>query len=298
MAYLAIDVGGTKLAAGVVDADGTIVHRDRVPTPRRDPWRGLVTLVDRVQASSPVPLVACGVGCAGPMTPGGEEVSPLNIPTWQDFPLRRLLAEHTGLPTFVDGDAKALALGEGWCGAAVGERHYLAMVVSTGIGAGIVVDGALLHGRLGNAGHLGHTVVEPDGEPCPGCGGRGCLEAYAGGLAVERLTGTPPSHANQATITRCGMLVGRALSSACAALGIRLALVSGSVALGWKKPFFAAAQAVLDERRTWWGSRPAVVRPAGLGEQGPLVGAAAVARAAEHATVAGSGQRPAPPAAG
>ena len=93
-------------------------------------------------------------------------------------------AAETGLPVAVDNDAKALALGEGWLGAARGVDNYLAMVVSTGIGGGIVLDGQLLDGAHGNAGHIGHVVVEPDGRPCP-CGGRGCLEAEASGL-VDR----------------------------------------------------------------------------------------------------------------
>ena len=100
------------------------------------------------------------------MTSGGEEVSPLNIPQWRSFPLRTRLAERLGMPVVVDNDAKAFALAEGRLGAAVGTSDYIAMVVSTGVGAGIVVDGRLLHGRLGNAGHIGHVVVESDGPPC------------------------------------------------------------------------------------------------------------------------------------
>ena len=115
-------------------------------------------------------LVVCGAGCGGPMSAGGDEVSPLNIEAWRGFPLRARRAELTGLATFVDNDAKALALGEGWIGAAAGCADFLAMVVSTGVGGGIVLNGRLLDGRLGNAGHIGHVVVEPSGRACP-CGG-------------------------------------------------------------------------------------------------------------------------------
>ena len=118
------------------------------------------------------------------MTAGGEEVSPLNIPAWRRFPLRARLAQSTGLPTFVDNDAKALALGEGWRGAAVGETDFIVITVSTGVGGGIVLGGQVLDGAGGNAGHIGHVVVEPDGRPCR-CGGRGCLEAEASGLATD-----------------------------------------------------------------------------------------------------------------
>ena len=135
--------------------------------------------------------VAVGVGCGGPMLPGGETVSPLNIPGWRGFPLRDRLAALTGLPVWVDNDAKALALGEGWVGAAAGERDYLAMVVSTGVGGGIVLDGRLLHGASGNAGHIGHVIVVEDGGRRCACGASGCLEAEASGLSIEAITGQP-----------------------------------------------------------------------------------------------------------
>ena len=158
-------------------------------------WRALAAEVTAVLGGpGPESPSVCGVGCGGPMTPSGEEVSPLNIPAWQGFPLRSRLAELTGLPTHVDNDAKALALAEGWRGAAAGVPDYLAMVVSTGVGGGIVLDGRLLDGRLGNAGHIGHVIVEPDGRPCA-CGGRGCLEAEASGTAIAEVTGRPAAEA-------------------------------------------------------------------------------------------------------
>ena len=139
----------------------------------------------------------------------GDAVSPLNIPAWRGFPLRSRLAAMTGLPTFVDNDAKALALGEGWLGAATGCRDYVAVVVSTGVGGGIVLDGRLLGGRLGNAGHIGHVIVEPEGCACS-CGARGCLEAEASGTAIEKRTGRPARHASDEVVERTARLVGRA----------------------------------------------------------------------------------------
>ncbi len=122
------------------------------------------------------------------------------------------------------------------------------MVVSTGVGGGIVVDGRLLDGATGNAGHIGHVIVEPDGRLCA-CGGRGCLEAEISGPSIEARTGQPPEIASSETIERSGVLLGRALSSVMPLLDLRLATVAGSVALGFGAPFFAAAQAELDERR-------------------------------------------------
>src|SRR5581483_7023047 len=120
-----------------------------------------------------------------------ELVSPLNIAGWRDFPLRAQLTSFTGLDTFVDNDAKALALGEGWIGAAKGHDNYMGMVVSTGVGGGIVLGGRLLDGASGNAGHVGHVIVEPEGRACV-CGGQGCLEAEASGTALAAILGGPP----------------------------------------------------------------------------------------------------------
>jgi len=274
---LAVDVGGTKMAAGLVTAEGDLVASATSPTPREADGEGLfsvvLALVDSVGGDGEV--VVCGVGCGGPMTPGGEQVSPLNIRGWRGFPLRARLASATGLPTFVDNDAKALALGEGWRGAAAGVDNFIAMVVSTGVGGGIVVDGRLLDGESGNAGHVGHVIVEPEGRVCA-CGGRGCLEAEASGPAIAAISGRPAAEADAVTVARTGTLVGRAVASVANLLDLRLAVVGGSVALGFGDPFFAAAQAEVDARARLDFSAGARIVPVGLGSDGPLIGAAAV----------------------
>lgn len=286
---LAVDIGGTKLACGLVDRVGTVHVAERVPTPRtadaEELFAALEGLLRRVMAvgsggagrpsGGRTPVVVCGVGCGGPMSPGGEEVSPLNIPAWRDFPLRGRLAESTGVPCAVDNDAKALAVGEGWQGAARGVRDFLAMVVSTGVGGGIVLDGRLLQGAGGNAGHIGHVVVEPDGREC-GCGARGCLEAEASGLAIAARTGRPPEEAPAEVVARTGRLVGRAVASVANLLDLQLAVVAGSVALGFGQPFFAAARSEIEARARLSYARATRIVPAGLGPDGPLVGAAAV----------------------
>ena len=281
---LAVDIGGTKMAAGLVGLDGSLVERamrptraSRGPDDAEDLWNDLAGLVEGVvgRVGTGDRLVVCGSGCGGPMSPGGAEVSPLNIAGWRGFPLRGRLAGLTGLPTFVDNDAKALALGEGWVGAAVGYADYMALVVSTGIGGGIVLDGRLLNGRLGNAGHIGHVVVVADGRVCS-CGSRGCLEAEASGTALEALTGEPARVAPPEWIERTGTLVGRALATAVVLLDLSLAVVSGSVALGFGEPFFRAAQAEMDVLCRIEFARGARVVPGGLGDRGPLVGAARV----------------------
>ncbi len=287
---LALDVGGTKVAAGAVDADGRLLARATRPTPPGD--AGEAVLAALLAAAAEVRAgdeVACGVGSGGPMTPGGEQVSPLNIPGWRDFPLRARLVDALGLPVHIDNDAKALALGEGWRGAARGERAFIAMVVSTGVGGGIVLDGRLLDGAAGNAGHIGHVIVEPDGRACA-CGSHGCLEAEASGTAIAARTGAAAEHAPLAERQRAGRLVGRAVASTAALLDLRLAVVAGSVALGYGADFFSAAQQELDRSARISFARGATIRPAGLGAEGPLVGAAAVAwHALGHAILGSDG---------
>jgi glucokinase len=274
---LGVDIGGTKVAAGVVAADGRLLRRAIRPTPA-DGEAGvlLAAVLDAVAEVRSDAEVACGVGCGGPMALGGELVSPLNIPAWRDFPLRTRLADALALPVHIDNDAKALAMGEGWVGAASGERSFIAMVVSTGIGGGIVLDGRLLDGDSGNAGHIGHVIVEPDGRTCA-CGALGCLEAEASGTAIAARTGRPAIEASMEERQRVGRLVGRAVGSVANLLDLRLAVVAGSVALGYGDTFFVAAQAELDRTARLAFSAGARIVPAGLGDEGPLVGAAAVA---------------------
>jgi glucokinase len=278
-----VDIGGTKMAAALVNGNGVILVGAHTPTPASDDaevvFDALVGLIDRVGSKAVESPVVCGVGCGGPMRAGGEAVSPLNIRAWRDFPLRHRLTAETGLPVAVDNDAKALALGEGWLGAAQGIGNYLAMVVSTGIGGGIVLGHRLLDGADGNAGHVGHVVVEPDGRTCV-CGGRGCLEAEASGLSIAAVTGRPASAAPDEVRRRAGTLVGRAVASVANLLDLELAVVAGSVALGFGRVFFDAAQAEIGLRARLEFSRATRIIPAGLGVDGPLIGAAAVGRRA------------------
>jgi glucokinase len=279
---LAVDVGGTKIAAGVVDAEGRLLRSASAATPRgEDPeevFAALTAAVAQVAPDGPAAagVQAVGVGSAGPMTAGGATVSPLNIPGWRGFPLLPRVTAAYGLPVVVDGDAKALAVGEGWRGAAAGTADFLAMVVSTGVGGGLVVDGRLLDGAAGNAGHVGHVIVVPDGARC-GCGGRGCLEAEISGTALARRLGAPAAGASPEEIARAGRLLGLGLASVVNLLDLSLVLVGGSVALGFGTPFFAAANASLHEQSQLGYTRDCTVAPVGLGADGPLVGAAGLA---------------------
>ena len=275
--YLAIDIGGTKLAVGVVSTSGELLSRTQTQTPATDVWGALKKLIDAQMQQSNVRLEACGVGCGGPMTLGGESVSPLNIPDWRGFGLLSAVERATGLKTYIANDAQALVLGEVWCGSAVGISDVIGMVVSTGVGGGIVSSNKLVTGHLGNAGHIGHVIVEPNGRLCE-CGAYGCLEAHVSGRSIEAMTGKPSEHATTEVKIESGKLVGRALVSVGALMDLQLCVIGGSVALGFGDPFFRAVQHELDRSARLEFIRGMKVLPVGLGDAAPLIGAASLAR--------------------
>jgi glucokinase len=273
---LALDIGATKVEAAIVDVDGTLRSRSRINDADHhdDLITAVIDLARRVTAEGPVDVV--GVGCAGPMSHGGETVSPLNIPEWREFPLRRTLRDALGLDVFVDGDARALALAEGAYGGARDDTSYLSMVVSTGIGGGLVIDGELLDGESGNAGHIGHLNVVPNGNLCS-CGAFGCLEAEASGWAIEALTGRSPADADAATRVRTADLVGRAVGTLASVLDFDRCYIAGSVALGFGDEFFDVANKSARAMARLPYSEHLEISRSELGGDGPLLGAALVA---------------------
>jgi glucokinase len=183
--FLVLDIGGTKIAAGLVDADGRLQYETRQPTPHSDDpeqvWAAAQQAIADTLAAADGTVDGVGISSAGPIHLPGGTVSPVNIPAWRDFPIReRVELAVPGVPVRLAGDGLCMALGEHWRGAGQGAPFLLGMVVSTGIGGGLVLDGAPYHGRTGNAGHVGHVIVDPDGPPCV-CGARGCVEAIASG---------------------------------------------------------------------------------------------------------------------
>jgi glucokinase len=180
---LALDIGGTKIAAGLVDGDGALVHHAKLPTPDGDSeavWAVVDTLVTEALAAARGRVRGVGISSAGPIDLPAGTVSPINITAWQDFPVVERVSTLTGAAVRLGGDGLCMTLGERWRGAGRGAQFLLGMVVSTGVGGGLVLDGVPYDGRTGNAGHVGHVVVEPDGRSCT-CGGHGCVETIAAG---------------------------------------------------------------------------------------------------------------------
>jgi glucokinase len=193
MEVLGVDIGGTKLAAGVVNVEGRILTRAEVPTravegPKRVLDR-IVQLAEKVLArteTSHVPVRRIGIGCAGPVDrKAGLILDPPNLPGWTQVPLVEHFEQALGLPVVLENDANAAALGEFRYGAGKGAQSLVYLTVSTGIGGGIILDGKIWHGLKDAAGEIGHMTLLPDGPLC-GCGSRGCLEALASGPSIVR----------------------------------------------------------------------------------------------------------------
>lgn len=282
-AVLAVDIGATRFQTGLVTARGELLDRSAGPIePDVGPesqYTALATLVTEMMARAEerhdVRIVGVGVSCGGAANRGLDSVTPSGISSWRDFPLRPRLEELTELACFGDLDARALALAEGWLGAAQGQPNFCAITVSAGIAAGIVLNGDLLEGESGYAGQVGHVIVEPGGRRCL-CGTQGCLEAEASGQAIDAITGRPATEPSYQTMQRTGRLVGRAAGILCNVLDLSLVVVGGSIALGFGSTFLHAAQVTLDDHARLPYSRGARIIGSRLGDHGPLVGAGAV----------------------
>jgi len=230
--YAAIDVGGTKIAAALVDAGGTLLTRAELPTPPKGSGGAKVmatvgALVDTLAEDVRWAAVAgVGIGSAGPVDPARGTVSPVNIPGWRDFPIVdqvKGLKPIGGLEVVLVGDGSAMAAGEHWRGAARGYDNALCLVVSTGVGAGLILDGVLRTGPSGNAGHLGHISVDVEGEDCP-CGSRGCLETFASGTSIARWAVQNGWRMRSDNVVETNFRATRAAAGASAATGTALDL--------------------------------------------------------------------------
>jgi glucokinase len=280
---LAVDIGDMRFAAGLMTMKGELLDRAEVDIEESrnaeslfESLVGIVqTQLERARTHHNARPVVVGVGSVGPIRPDVAAVSPTAISAWRSFPLRSRLAAVTGLTVYGDLGARALALAEGWLGAAQGRQNFLTVVVAHSVDGGIVINGQLLDGAGGNAGHIGHIIVEPNGRRCP-CGSRGCLEAEASGPAIESITGRKPSEPTYEIMQRTGRLVGRAVATTCNLLDLDLAVVGGSVALGFGATFFNSAQGAIDEHSQLSFSKGTRITPARLGERGPIIGAGAV----------------------
>lgn len=196
--FLGLDIGGTKLAAGVVGDGGRLLSREVIPARTEEGPETmiarLVAMGRRVVAASDVPptaIAATGVSCGGPLDiRTGIVREPTNLPGWIDVPLVARLTDGFadllgGRPVYLENDANAAAMAEHRYGAGRGVRNLVYLTISTGIGGGAIVDDRIVEGESGNAAEIGHMSLSHDGWECP-CGSRGCLEAFASGTNIAR----------------------------------------------------------------------------------------------------------------
>ncbi len=299
MLTLCLDIGGTKIAAGLADPAGALVYSVKSPTPAHSGaeqvWGAVAVLIADALREAGGAVAAVGIASAGPVDLAGGTVSPINIRYWRGFPLRdRVAAAVPGVPVRLGGDGVCMALGEHWLGAGRGARFMLGMVVSTGVGGGLVLDGVPYAGRTGNAGHVGHVVVEQDGRPCA-CGGRGCVETIAAGPSMARWArangwSAPPgagakeladaAAAGDAVAVRAfdrgANALARMIASVAAVCDLDLVVVGGGVAKSGHLLFDPLRVALADYARLDFLAGLRVV-PAQLGGDAGLVGAARLA---------------------
>ena len=298
----ALDIGGTKIAGALVDSAGRLLVRAQRPTPADRHGSVVMDAVREVLgelAEDPrwSRVSAVGIGSAGPVDASTGTVSPVNIPGWRDYPLVRDVREAVdGRPVVLVGDGVAMTAAEHWQGAARGRDNALCMVVSTGVGGGLVLGGRPHAGPTGNAGHIGHISVDLDGDPCP-CGGRGCVERIASGPNIARRAleqgwrpgdGEEPTAEAVARAARAGDPVAlasfaraaQALAAGIAAtatlVDIDIAVVGGGVA-GAGDVLFTPLRRALRDYATLSFVRDLAVVPAMTGADAGLLGAAAAA---------------------
>ena len=301
---LAVDLGGTKVEAALVDAAGAVLNgsRHRRPTGSTATSDQLAAAVtDAVQdALAALPdgatLLGAGIGSAGPIAGTTGDVSPLNLGAWRDYPLGDLVATQVpGLPVTLRMDGICIALAEVWLGAAQGESNVMGMIVSTGVGGGLILGDRVIAGPTGNAGHIGHVAVAGFDELCA-CGARGCLEAIASGprtVAWAREQGFIGETGEQlgaaaaagdavarAAIERSATAVGRAIASASALVDLDIVAIGGGFSHVTDDYITLVGAAVAGHSEFGFVTKTRVVA-SGLSGEGPLIGAAALVHRAD-----------------
>lgn len=190
---LGIDFGGTLIKGGVVDEKGQVKDFVQVETQakkgKEEVILRLINLISNL-LSSPLSrkerILGIGIGSPGPINLAqGIILTPPNLPGWKNIPLKEILEKEFRIPVFLNNDANCAMLGEHWVGAAAGAKNAVMLTLGTGVGGGIIIENKLYQGEDGTAGELGHMVIVKDGRKC-GCGDKGCLEAYASAVAVEK----------------------------------------------------------------------------------------------------------------
>lgn len=295
--FIGVDIGGTKVLAGVLDGSGSVIARLRVDTPPRGEPPSvvedrIVALIEQLSGAHDVDAV--GVGAAGFVDPSGAVAFAPHL-SWHGEPLAKTLASRVDMPVAVDNDANVTALAELHLGAARGRRDIVCVTLGTGIGGAVVLDGKVRRGAHGYAGEFGHMPVQPGGRDCP-CGQQGCWEQYCSGTALaaaaRALDGAPAdvdglgvtraaldgSRWAVAALEEVGTWLGHGLAGVCAALDPELVVVGGGLSDAGDL-LLEPARAVLEKRLVGAGHRRIPnVAPTELGSNAGFIGAALLAQ--------------------
>ena len=301
---LALDFGGTKVEGALVDDAGAVLNgtRFRQPTGPAATSDELAAAVGRVLDAvvgvlpADAEFLGAGIGSAGPITITAGRVSPLNLPVWRDYPLleqvrQRLAAAQLGdAPARLRMDGMCITLAAHWVGAAQGYDNVMGMIVSTGIGGGLILDGRTVPGPTGNAGHIGHVEVGGFPDRCA-CGGTGCVETIASGpksVAWARSQGWRGSTGEDlgagyaagdaiaiAAVQRAGRAIGQAIASATSLNDLAIVAIGGGFS-HVTPDLFDFIRAAIAERTAFAFVTKVKVVPSGLSGDGPLIGAAAL----------------------
>jgi glucokinase len=301
-----VDLGGTKIDLGLVDAENRIVARRRIPTENEkgpaDVVERIAQIVGEFEREISGRITAMGICTPGPVDHiNGRLLTLVNVPGLSNTPLRQMLADRLKIPVRLEHDAKAAALGDFHYGAGRGAKSMIYIVIGTGVGAAIIIDGKLYYGDRNSSGESGHMTVNPNGDLCT-CGTRGCLETYTSGPWLARRLERALSEAGRAVdhpitgelvaqlaengddlalkvVREAGEALGIAVASMAMVLNIDLNVVGGSVAkIG--DPLFEAARKTVPNfcfKAVGEGVR---VMPTALGDNGPILGCAWMAREA------------------
>jgi glucokinase len=299
---IGVDLGATKVELGLVGPDDRIAARRRFPTQAHLGAESVVArigeAVDELARALPAGAAIAGLGICSPGPvdhEAGVLLDPPNIQGLHHAPLRRMLADRLGVPVVLEHDAKAAALGDYYFGAGKGARSMVFVVVGTGVGAAIIVDGQLFRGGHNSAGEIGHTTLDPHGELCS-CGNRGCVETFMSGPrlaqrylrrapeAGEGVTGeqvaqraTQGDVAAQGVMAEAGEALGTAVATMAMLMDVDLYVVGGSVAKAGDLVLEPARHAVPRHSFVSVAERVHIL-PTALGDDGPILGCAWLAR--------------------
>ncbi|MEK7405178.1 MAG: ROK family protein [Acidobacteriota bacterium] len=287
MPVLGIDIGGTKIAAGVVDETAAVLSSLVVPTRAAEGFEVSFGQLRRaIQDCLRGDITAIGICAPGPLNPKtGVIINPPNLPGWRDIPLAEIIAREFGLPCRVENDANAAGLAEARFGAARGYANVFYVTWSTGIGTGIVLDGRIYHGKNGAAGEGGHVTIDYQSRTRCNCGTPGCVEALVSGSAILLHTGRSPEEIGRAAgagdaaanriLDETCLMFGAWLGSMISLLDPDIIVIGGGVAqIG--EPLFERLRRVAPGRTINQFAAATPIVPAALGANVGILGAAAV----------------------